>query len=116
MQYSETNETCTAEGILSPHAIILNIFIPRVVECRKYIELHSGTFSRDSVPETATLRKLVFHFLSNWIGYDRGDSFPFDFEPNGILFGYKSKGKLSPRSNPIQFDKNWNTNFVNALV
>ena len=32
------------------------------------------------------------------MGYDRGDSFLFDFEPNGILFGSKSKGKLSPRS------------------
>ena len=28
------------------------------------------------------------------MGYDRGDSFPFDFEPNGIQFGSKSKGKL----------------------
>jgi len=27
------------------------------------------------------------------MGYDRGDSFPFDFEPNGIPFGSKSKGK-----------------------
>ena len=34
-----------------------------------------------------TLRKLVFHFLSDWMGYDRGDSFPFNFEPNGIQFG-----------------------------
>ena len=24
--------------------------------------------------------------------YDRGDSFPFDFEPIGIPFGSKSKG------------------------
>ena len=30
------------------------------------------------------------------MGYDRGDSFPFDFEPNGILFSSKSKGRLSP--------------------
>ena len=30
------------------------------------------------------LRKPLFHFLSNWMGHDRGDSFPFDFEPNGI--------------------------------
>ena len=30
------------------------------------------------------------------MGYDRGDSFPFDFEPNGIPFDSKSKGKLSP--------------------
>ena len=34
-----------------------------------------------------SLRKLVFHFLSNWMGYDRGDSFPFDFEPNENPFG-----------------------------
>ena len=26
-----------------------------------------------------TLKKLYFHFLSNWMGYDRGNSFPFDF-------------------------------------
>ena len=26
------------------------------------------------------------------MGYDRGDSFPFDFEPNRIPFGSKSKG------------------------
>ena len=27
------------------------------------------------------------------MGYDRGDSFPFNFEPNGIPFGSKSKGR-----------------------
>ena len=50
------------------------------------------------------------------MGYDRGDSFPFDFEPNGIpfdfepnglAFGSKLKGKLSPRSYPIQFEKKY---------
>ena len=40
------------------------------------------------------------------MGYDRGDSSPFDLEPNGILFG--SKGKLSPRSYPIQFERKKN--------
>jgi len=30
------------------------------------------------------------------MGYGRGDSFPFDFEPNRIPFGSKSIGKLSP--------------------
>ena len=29
------------------------------------------------------------------MGYDRGDSFPSDFEQNGDPFGSKSKGKLS---------------------
>ena len=33
--------------------------------------------------------------------YVRGDSFPFDFEPNGFPFDLKSKGKLSPLSYPI---------------
>ena len=44
--------------------------------------------------------------------YDRGDSFPFDFEPNGILFDSKSKGKLSPRSYPIQFERKWKYGFL----
>ena len=48
------------------------------------------------------------------MGYDRGDSFPNDFKPNGIPFGSKSKGKLSPRSYPIQFERNWNTSFLSA--
>ena len=26
----------------------------------------------------STLRKLYFHFLSHWMGYDRGDSFPLE--------------------------------------
>ena len=43
------------------------------------------------------MRKLVYQFLSNWNGYDRGDSFPFDFEPNSNPFGSKSKEKLSLR-------------------
>ena len=39
------------------------------------------------------LRKLVFYFLSHWMGYgyDRGDSFPFDFKPNGIPFGSENR-------------------------
>ena len=39
------------------------------------------------------------------MGYDRRDSVPFDFEPNEIPFGTTSKGKLSPRSYPIQFER-----------
>ena len=46
--------------------------------------------------------------------YDRGDSFPFDFEPNGIPFGVKSKGKLSPRSYPIQCESKWNYSFLSV--
>ena len=45
------------------------------------------------------------------MGYDRGDRFPFDFEPNGIPFGSKSKAKLSPRSYPIQCERKWKHSF-----
>ena len=48
------------------------------------------------------------------MGYDRGDSFPFDFEPNGFPIGSKSKGKLSIRSYPIQFERKSNTSFLGA--
>ena len=50
------------------------------------------------------------------MGYDRGDSFSFDFGPNGIPFGLKSKGKLSPRSYPIQCERNWKYSFLSAAV
>ena len=46
--------------------------------------------------------------------YDRGDSFPLDFEPNRIPFGSKSKGKMSPRKDPIQFERKWNTSFLSV--
>ena len=36
---------------------------------------------------------------------DRGDSFPFDFEPNWFPFGSKSKRKLSLRSHAIQYER-----------
>ena len=41
------------------------------------------------------------------MGYDRDDSFPLNFEPNRTPFGSKSKGKLSPRSYPIQCERKW---------
>ena len=59
-----------------------------------------------------TLRKLDFHFLSHSMGYDRGDSFSFNFEPNGIQSGSKSKVKLSPRSYPIQCERKWKSSFL----
>ena len=67
-------------------------------------------------PFPSTLRKLYFHFLSNWMGYDRRDSFPFDFEPNGLLFGSKSKGKLSTWSYPIQYERKWKTSFLSVAT
>ena len=48
------------------------------------------------------------------MGYDRGDSFPFDFEPNGIPFGSKLEGKLLPRSYPIQRERKWKHSFLSV--
>ena len=48
------------------------------------------------------------------MGYDHGDSFPFGFEPNGIPFRSKFKGKLSPRSNPIQCERKWKYSFLSV--
>ena len=57
---------------------------------------------------------VVTVFLSHWMVYDRGDGFPFDFEPNGIPFGSKSKGKLSPRSYTIQYERKWKHSFLSV--
>ena len=46
------------------------------------------------------------------MGYDYGDSFPFNFESNGIPFGSESKGKLSPRSYPIPCERKWKYSFL----
>ena len=48
------------------------------------------------------------------MGSGRGDSFPFDIEPNGIPFGSKSKGKLSPRSYHIQCERKWKYSFLSV--
>ena len=49
------------------------------------------------------------------MGYDRGDGFPLDFEPNAILFGSKSRGKPSPRSYPTQRDRKLKYSFLSAV-
>ena len=48
------------------------------------------------------------------MGYDRGDSFLFDFKPNVNLFGSKSKGKLSSQSYFIQRERKWKYSFLSV--
>ena len=75
-----------------------------------------GYFARNNaIFMPRTLRKLCFHFHSHWMGYDRRDSFSFDFL-NQMEFHLcsKSKGNLSPRSYPIQFERIWNTSFLSV--
>ena len=50
------------------------------------------------------------------MGYDRGDSFPFDFEPNGIAFSSKSNGKLSPQPYLIRFERKLKYSFLSVVV
>ena len=68
------------------------------------------------VPIAYALRKLYFHFISHRMGYGCGDSFPLDFEPNGIPFGSKSKGKLSPQPYPIQCGRKWKYSFLSVYA
>ena len=48
------------------------------------------------------------------MGYDCGDSFIFDFEPNEIPFDSKSIGKLSPQPYPIRFENKWKYSFLSV--
>ena len=50
------------------------------------------------------------------MGYDGDDTFPSDFESNGLPFGSKSKGKISPQSYPIQCERKWKYSFLSALA
>ena len=61
--------------------------------------------------EVHTLRKLIFHFLSYGMGYDHDDSFPFDFEPNGIPFGSENR-KENCHHDHIPFNLKGNGNIV----
>ena len=45
------------------------------------------------------------------MGYDGGDSFPFDFKPDGFLFGLKYKGKLFHHHIPFNMKGNGNIVF-----
>ena len=43
------------------------------------------------------------------MGYDRGDSFPVDFEPNGITFGSRNrKENCHPDHIPFNLKRNRN--------
>ena len=58
-----------------------------------------------------TLRKLVFHFLPNLMGYDRGDSFPFDFL-NQMDFNLVQNRKENCHHDHIPFNVKGNGNIV----
>ena len=69
-----------------------------------------------TTPDFAHTEKTIFPFLSCWMGFDRGDIFPFDFEPNWNPLDLKSKGKLSPRSYSIQCEKKWKYSFLSVNI
>ena len=88
--------------------IDLNILFPQKTIVQKTIwdDLYSYLYACYIV-EVRSLKHISISFLSNRLEYDRSDSFPFDFEPNGITFSSKSKGKLPLRSYSIQFEETW---------
>ena len=49
------------------------------------------------------------------MGYDHGDSFTFDFKPNGSTIDSKLKGKLLPGSFPIQSERKWKDSFLSVM-
>ena len=49
------------------------------------------------------------------MAYDRGDSFPFDFEPNGIAFGSENR-KENCHHDHIPFERNWKYSFLSVVV
>ena len=56
--------------------------------------------------------QVTFDFLGLFYLFDRGDTFTFDVGPNGIFVWSKSKGKLSPRSYSLQFEKEYKSIFL----
>ena len=59
--------------------------------------------------KTFMLGEIILRFLSNLKENDPSDSFLFDYEPHGILFGSQSKGELSPRSHSIKIKRSHET-------
>ena len=47
----------------------------------------SGSKYSVEMEHTVHSQNNISNFLSNWMEYDPGNSFPFNFEPNGITFG-----------------------------
>ena len=64
---------------------------------------HIFTFRLSSISVHFGLIEPDFNLLSNCKGYDRSDSFPFDYEPYEILFGSHSGGKQLLRSHSFLF-------------
>ena len=62
----------------------------RAVDGNSYRQIHTHIYIYVCIYKLLPIlnlpRKLYFHFFSNFMGYDRGDNFPFNFEPNGIPF------------------------------
>ena len=48
------------------------------------------------------------------MGYDRIDSFPFNFEPNEVPFDSKSKRNLLPGLYPIKCERKWKYSFLSV--
>ena len=71
------------------------------------------SLARTGNPPIRYTKKTIFPFPFTLNGIWPWWQFSFRFsEPNWNPFGSKSNGKLSPRSDPIQCERKWNTSFL----
>ena len=79
----------TQVGILDSQNLTINF---EFNGCIKH-PFDASTLNRSFHDVACTLRKLVLHFLSHWMGYDRGDGFYFRFGTKWVSIWFKIERK-----------------------
>ena len=80
-------QSCRSIHNTSHNSLITQLYITQYTTQKPHDRIEDLRMVICIVGLSSTLRKLYFQFLSYRMGYDRGDSFHFDFEPNEIPFG-----------------------------
>ena len=82
----------------------------------KFIPIRNDTEKWIATEKTTNIKKTSIPFPFRLNGIWSWWQFSFRFsEPNRIPFGSKSKGKLSPQSYPIQFERKWKYSFLSQV-
>ena len=85
---------------------------PIVPKCLSFSNgrLEDPSLVKHACERSPTLRKLLFYFLSNWMGYDRGDSFHLvQNREENCDYEFECHKTVT-----IQFEGKWNTKFLIA--
>ena len=89
-------------------------------EFNQMIDVFNSSFHDDDkiyyTIEHPYTEKTIFPFPFTLNGIWSWWQFLFDFEPNGIQFGTKSKGRLSPQPYLIRFQRKWKYSFLSARM